>query len=61
MNNLDIPDLINGTQFTEKQLPDRSILLSPEFQIKKDLEGNILQVYIKTTAGRILLNQSFHS
>jgi hypothetical protein len=28
-------------------------------QIKKNLKGNILQIYIKTTPGRILLNQSF--
>ena len=28
-------------------------------QIKKDLDGNLLQIYVKTTPGRILLNQSF--
>jgi DNA-directed RNA polymerase subunit beta' len=58
-NNLDMPNLIANNKFVEKRFPDRTILLTPELQIKKDLNDNILQIYIKTTPGRILLNQSF--
>ena len=43
----------------EKIFNERRIYLSNELQIKTDLEGNILTKYIRTTAGRILLNQSF--
>jgi DNA-directed RNA polymerase subunit beta' len=43
----------------EKEFGDRTIYLSSELQIKKDSEGNILTKYLKTTPGRILLNQSF--
>jgi DNA-directed RNA polymerase subunit beta' len=42
-----------------KRFNDRPIYLSSELQLKTDLEGNILTKYIRTTAGRILLNQSF--
>jgi DNA-directed RNA polymerase subunit beta' len=42
-----------------KTFNDRYIYLSSELQIKTDLEGNILTKYIRTTPGRILLNQSF--
>ena len=43
----------------EKKVGNRIIYLSSELQIKKDSEGNILTKYLKTTPGRILLNQSF--
>ena len=43
----------------EKKFGNRTIYLSSELQIKKDSEGNILTKYLKTTPGRILLNQSF--
>jgi DNA-directed RNA polymerase subunit beta' len=43
----------------EKKFGARIIYLSSELQIKKDSEGNILTKYLKTTPGRILLNQSF--
>ena len=52
-------DLITNSKFVEKKVNDRIFCLSPEVQIKKTLEGDILQTYIKTTPGRILLNQSF--
>ena len=58
---VNIPKLLSKQKFIEKRFPDRTIFLAPEFQIKKDLEGKIMQVYIKTTPGRILLNQSFDS
>ena len=48
-----------NVNFVEKQIDNRIICTTPEYQIKKDLEGNMLQVYLKTTPGRILLNQSF--
>ena len=51
--------LIENSKFVERQVNDRILCLSPEVQIKKTLEGEILQTYIKTTPGRILLNQSF--
>ena len=51
--------LIENSKIVERQVNDRILCLSPEVQIKKTLEGEILQTYIKTTPGRILLNQSF--
>ena len=36
-----------------------SFNVQPEMKIKHDSEGNILVQYIKTTPGRILLNQAF--
>tara|TARA_B100000497_G_scaffold127902_1_gene171665 strand:- start:2618 stop:4468 length:1851 start_codon:yes stop_codon:yes gene_type:complete len=51
--------LIENSKFVERRVNDRILCLSPEVQIKKTLEGEILQTYIKTTPGRILLNQSF--
>ena len=44
---------------SKRKIDNQILCLSPEFQIKKDLNGNILQIYLKTTPGRILLNQSF--
>ena len=46
----------NDSNVIEKKINNRVLYLTPELQIKKDLEGNILQTYIKTTPGRILLN-----
>ena len=40
-------------------MPDRNLCMTSEMQAKKDLENNLLQIYIKTTPGRILLHQSF--
>jgi DNA-directed RNA polymerase subunit beta' len=47
------------SNFIEKQIGNRIICLNQECQIKKDLDNNVLQIYLKTTPGRILLNQSF--
>jgi DNA-directed RNA polymerase subunit beta' len=52
-------DLVTNSNFIEKETNDRLFYLTSEVQIKKDLKGNFLQKYIKTTPGRILLNQSF--
>ena len=52
-------NLLTDSKSMENKVADRTISLTPDFQIKKDLEGNILQIYVKTTPGRILLNQSF--
>jgi DNA-directed RNA polymerase subunit beta' len=60
-NNQIDPALQMGSHFIERKVGDRLFYLTPEIQIKKDLDGNILQTYIKTTPGRILLNQSFES
>ena len=43
-----------------KTLPDRTIYISNEYQIKNDKEGKTLVKYLKTTPGRILLNTSFN-
>ena len=51
--------LMKNSRFTEQKIGERILCLNSEMQIKKDLEGNILQFYIKTTPGRILLNQAF--
>jgi DNA-directed RNA polymerase subunit beta' len=58
-SNFDVSSLQKNVNFIEKQIDNRIICTTPEYQIKKDLEGNILQIYLKTTPGRILLNQSF--
>ena len=49
---------INST-FTEQIYSDKLVSLSPDVQIKKDSNGEVLQTYLKTTPGRILLNNSF--
>ena len=51
--------LIKSSDSTEHQVGNRLLTLSPNMQVKKDLNGEILQIYIKTTPGRLLLNQSF--
>ena len=52
-------NLLSNLDSVEKRVGDRIIKLTPEHQIKEDLAGNVLQIYVKTTPGRILLNQSF--
>ncbi len=51
--------LTKDLSFLKKQVGNRILYLNPEYQIKKDLDENVLQIYLKTTPGRILLNQSF--
>jgi DNA-directed RNA polymerase subunit beta' len=58
-SNFDLMDLQTNPNFVEQKVGNRFIYTTPEYQIKKDLEGHVLQVYLKTTPGRILLNQSF--
>jgi DNA-directed RNA polymerase subunit beta' len=55
-NEIDFPP---SSEFSNKEINNRIFCLNPYMQIKKDLEGNILHIYLKTTPGRILLNQSF--
>ena len=43
----------------EKRIGDYTYVISNDSQIKKDNDGNVLTQFIKTTPGRILLNQSF--
>jgi DNA-directed RNA polymerase subunit beta' len=45
--------------FIKETYGDQIIYLSDEWQIKTDLEGNVLTRYLKTSPGRILLNKSF--
>ena len=59
INNQEEENLFKNLNLVEKKVSNRILYLTPYTQIKKDLEGNILQSYIKTTPGRILLNQSF--
>jgi DNA-directed RNA polymerase subunit beta' len=49
----------SGEDFFEKKFDDTSHLTSHYLQIKKDADGNILTQYIRTTPGRVLLNESF--
>ena len=58
-SNFDLMDLQTNPNFVEQKVGNRFIYTTPEYQIKKDLEGHVLQVYLKITPGRILLNQSF--
>ena len=52
-------DHLSNTKFVEKKINGHTLCLSPEKLIKKNLDGEIMQTYIKTSPGRILLNQSF--
>ena len=45
------------TKFRKKIINNQIFYLSPELIIKKDLKEKIMQTYIRTSAGRILLNQ----
>jgi len=58
-DNLNLEKLFHQYQFTEKRFKDQILYLNSGLQIKKDFNDNILQIYLKTTPGRILLNQSF--
>lgn len=49
----------NVTKSIERKVGDYIYHLSSDLQIKKDNTGNILVQYMRTTAGRILLNESF--
>ncbi len=52
-------DLYKNSNFIETKFDDRILCLTPEMQVKKNLDGSIIQMYVKTSPGRILLNQSF--
>jgi DNA-directed RNA polymerase subunit beta' len=45
--------------FFETKIGEIVHLTSPYLQIKKDVDGTILTRYMRTTPGRILLNESF--
>ena len=49
---------LNST-FSDQQYSDKLVSTSPDVQIKKDSNGEVVQTYLKTTPGRILLNNSF--
>ena len=52
-------NLKENQDFTEHRLPNQMVNISDEIQIKQDFEGKTISRYIKTTPGRILLNQAF--
>ena len=54
-------NLSDDYNFVEKKFTERVLYLSPEMQIKKTGNGDLLQSYIKTTPGRIILNNFFRS
>ena len=43
----------------EKKIGNITHYTSPYLQVKKDIDGNVLAQYIRTTPGRILLNDAF--
>ena len=51
-------DLVSEKKFIEKTINGQTLYLSPEMMIKKNLKEETMQTYIKTSPGRILLNQS---
>jgi DNA-directed RNA polymerase subunit beta' len=55
----DVDSLQANSKFIETKFDNRIIYTNADYQIKKDFDGNLLQIYLKTTPGRILLNQSF--
>ena len=52
-------NLFMDSKFIEKQVNGHMLYLSSDKMIKKSLDGKLIQMYLKTTPGRILLNQSF--
>jgi DNA-directed RNA polymerase subunit beta' len=52
-------NLFPNSNFIEKKFTTYVIHLYPEVQVKRDLDGNFLQAYLKITPGRIILNQAF--
>ena len=48
-------------EFIQEKINNRIFNLTPHSIIKKDLDGNTLQIYLKTTPGRIILNRSLDS
>ena len=46
-------------EYKETKLDNIHVSISPYTQVKKTIEGEILSTYIRTTPGRILLNESF--
>jgi len=52
---------LSTSEYIENRCENQIIYLSDELQVKTDLDGNLVTRYIKTTAGRILLNKSFES
>ena len=58
-DNLDMANLFNKYSFIEQKMDNQTLYLNPMVQIKKGHTGDILQIYLKTTPGRILINQSF--
>ena len=47
------------SNFIKEKHDNRLFYLSPEIQLKTNLEGSPITKYLKTTHGRILLNKSF--
>ena len=54
-------DSVNQPTVDDKeiQVGNTKFLITPYQQIKKNEQGEILSKYIRTTPGRILLNESF--
>jgi len=57
----ELDQTFTNSNFIEKKVQQKTIYLTPELQAKKNSDGTLLHKYIKTTPGRILLNQSFDS
>jgi DNA-directed RNA polymerase subunit beta' len=55
----DGPLLQNTNDWKESNFVNTNVYTSPYVQEKKDLDGRILTKYIRTTPGRIMLNESF--
>jgi DNA-directed RNA polymerase subunit beta' len=54
-----LSSIIEHNSFIEKKYANQTIYISSELQIKKYTTDNSFTKYLKTTPGRILLNQSF--
>jgi DNA-directed RNA polymerase subunit beta' len=50
---------LDKSNFIKEKHDNRLFYLSPEIQLKTNLEGSPITKYLKTTPGRILLNKSF--
>lgn len=61
LNDSDLYDSSSFTdsKFIEKQINGHILYLSSDKMVKKSLDGKFTHMYMKTTPGRILLNQSF--
>jgi DNA-directed RNA polymerase subunit beta' len=59
LGDFDVSSLQENSVFSEIRFDNHILYMNSDYQIKKDLDGNLLQIYVKTSPGRILLSLAF--